>query len=69
MAKTKATTTSKEASMGMKTFKSSSEIESLYRFIHDNNLRAEAKSLIEFAVKKVAPAKKKRGRKKAATLH
>ena len=71
MAKTKASeTANKEASTGMKTFKSSSEIESLYRFIHDNGLRAEARSLIEFALKKVAPAKKKRGRKKAAaTLH
>lgn len=68
MAKAKATTTNKEASIGMKTFKSSSEIESLYRFINDNKLRAEAKSLIEYAVSKVKPAKKKRGRKKA-TLH
>lgn len=68
MAKTKATTTNKEASIGMKSFKSSSEIESLYRFIHDNNLRAEAKILIQYALQKVAPAKKKRGRKKA-TLH
>lgn len=68
MAKTKAVTLDKEASVGMKAFKSSSEIESLYRFIHDNNLRAEARTLIEFALKKVAPAKKKRGRKKA-TLH
>ncbi|MEE2671856.1 MAG: hypothetical protein VYA54_09105 [Bdellovibrionota bacterium] len=69
MAKTKATNTStetnKEAAVsGMKAFRSSSEIENLYRFIHDNNLRTEARSLIELVVAKMSPAKKKRGRKK-----
>ena len=48
----------------MKAFRSSSEIENLYRFIHDNNLRTEARSLIELVVAKMSPAKKKRGRKK-----
>ena len=66
MARTKAkdSAPAKEASVGMKTFRSSSDIENLYRFIHENNLRAEARTLIETVVKRLAPAKKKRGRKK-----
>lgn len=63
-AKNTKNTTPKDTSIGYKTFKSSSEIETFYRFIHDNNLRAEAKALIEMVVKRITPAKKKRGRKK-----
>lgn len=64
MAKAKTTNATKDNSIGFKTFKSSSEIENLYRFIHENNLRAEAKTLIELVVKRLSPPKKKRGRKK-----
>lgn len=64
MAKAKANTAAKDTTVGFKTFRNSSDIENLYRFIHENNLRAEAKTLIELVVKRITPAKKKRGRKK-----
>ena len=52
MAKT--TTTNKEvvanAATTIKNFKSSSEVENFYRFIQENNIRAEAKTLVEMVL-------------------
>ncbi len=57
-------TTDKNQAIGtIKTFKSSQEVENFYRFIHDNNLRAEAKQLVELVLKTIT-TQKKRGRKK-----
>ena len=50
-------------SASIKNFKNSSEVENFYRFIHENNLRGEAKSLVELVLKRITPPKK-RGRKK-----
>ncbi|MAX67696.1 MAG: hypothetical protein QF441_06705 [Bacteriovoracaceae bacterium] len=52
------------AATSIKNFKSSSEVENFYRFIHDNKLREEAKTLVEMVLKKITPPKK-RGRKKS----
>lgn len=51
------------AANGVKVFKTSSEVENFYRFIHENGLRAEASTLMKLVLKKISPAKK-RGRKK-----
>lgn len=47
----------------VKTFKASADVENFYRYINDNNLRFEAKKLLEVVLKHITPAKK-RGRKK-----
>ena len=60
---TEATATS--AGSSLKNFKTSSDVENFYHFINDNQLRAEAKILVETVLKTIAPPKKKRGRKKA----
>ena len=54
---------SKEVSAAIKVFKASPEVESLYTFIYENKLRAEAHNLMEVVLKHITPAKK-RGRKK-----
>lgn len=46
-----------------KNFRGSPDIENFYRFIYENNLRAEAKKIFE-ALKVAAAPVKKRGRKK-----
>lgn len=53
----------KEASAAIKAFRTSSEVETFYTYIHENGLRDEAKQLMEIVLKKITPAKK-RGRKK-----
>lgn len=53
-------------STSLKGFKSNSDIENFYRYVHENGLRMEAKKMLEYAYKKTAP-KPKRGRK-AKTL-
>lgn len=55
------------ASGSIKGFKNTTEVENFYRFVHDNNLRDEARVLMEVALKSITPAKK-RGRKKSKTL-
>lgn len=65
--KTTNTESQNNASASLKTFKASNEVENFYRFIAENNLRAEAKTLVEMVLKRIKPAKK-RGRKKT-TLH
>ena len=61
----KTTDTAASAPVSIKNFKSSNEVENFYRFVHDNKLREEAKTLVETVLKKIAPPPKKRGRKKA----
>lgn len=63
-----------EPKANIRTFRSSAEVENLYRFVSENNLRREAHMIIEkvhkFLVAKEKAAKKaaKRGRKKKKTL-
>ncbi len=47
----------------VKNFRSNVEIENFYRFIHENDLRRETISMLEFVHSKLAKPKK-RGRKK-----
>lgn len=49
----------------IKNFRSNSDIENFYRFIHENGLRREAFMLMEYAISKVAKVKKS---KRAKTL-
>ncbi len=50
--------------MTIKNFRSNADIENFYRYIHDNGLRREAFMLMEYAIGKVAAARKgKRARK------
>lgn len=62
MKKTTETTAANPATT-IKAFKSTTEVENFYRFINDNNLRVEAKKLLEVVLKQITPVKK-RGRKK-----
>lgn len=52
-------------SINIKNFRSNSDIENFYRYIHENGLRREAFMLMEYAIGKVAKVKKTR---KAKTL-
>lgn len=45
----------------IKAFRTSSEVETFYRFVHENSLRHEAKVLLELIVEKI-----KKGLKKAS---
>lgn len=56
-------TSTPNAATTIKSFKTSTEVENFYRFINDNNLRVEAKKLVEVVLKQITPVKK-RGRKK-----
>lgn len=60
----KAGSTPTEA-MTLKNFRSNGDIENFYRYIHDNGLRREAYMLMEYALSKVAKARKG---KRAKTL-
>lgn len=60
MAKTKELTAKqKEQNAAIKTFKASSDVENLYRYIADNNLRAEAYELMRVVLQQIAPSKRK----------
>ena len=63
MAKTTETEVAATPSTTIKNFKTSSEVENFYRFINDNQLREEARRLVEVVLKKITPPKK-RGRRK-----
>lgn len=52
--------------MTIKNFRTNGDIENFYRYIHDNGLRREAFMLMEYAISKVAKARK--GKRKSATL-
>ena len=70
MARTKKVETVEEqpAQNGIRGFKSSSDVESFYRFVHENDFRREAKVMLQAVhdlMKKEAKSKKKkRSRKK-----
>lgn len=49
----------KEQNAAIKTFKASSDVENFYRYIADNNLRAEAFELMKVVLDKIAPSKRK----------
>jgi hypothetical protein len=51
--------------MTIKNFRSNGDIENFYRYIHENGLRREAFMLMEYALSKVAKARKG---KRAKTL-
>lgn len=53
-------TVSKEVSAAIKSFKASSDIENFYRFIHENNLRSEAESLIKVALNQISGPKRRK---------
>lgn len=44
--------------MTIKNFRQNGDIENFYRYIHDNGLRREAFMLMEYAISKVAKARK-----------
>jgi hypothetical protein len=52
--------------MTIKNFRSNGDIENFYRYIHENGLRREAFMLMEYALSKVAKARK--GKRAAKTL-
>lgn len=64
MSKSPATLDEKPGSTGpaevmtIKNFRSNGDIENFYRYIHDNGLRREAFMLMEYAISKVAKARK-----------
>ena len=60
MAKTAATTTEPEVAKGGRNFRNSPDIENFYRFVHENDLRKEAKAVLELVVAAQKPKKKKR---------
>jgi len=51
--------------MTLKNFRSNADIENFYRFIHDNGLRREASTMMEYAMDKLRKARKS---KRAAKL-
>ncbi len=72
MSKATTTTTTEEKAaapapevMTIKNFRSNGDIENFYRYIHENGLRREAFMLMEYAISKVAKARKG---KRAKTL-
>lgn len=64
MSKSETTEKATEA-VTIKNFRSNSDIENFYRYIHENGLRREAFMLMEYAISKVAKVKKS---KRAKTL-
>jgi hypothetical protein len=44
--------------MTIKNFRSNGDIENFYRYIHENGLRREAFMMMEYAISKVAKARK-----------
>ena len=49
-----------------KNFRSAPDVENFYRFIHENDLRKEAKTVLEAIIQAIKPKKKRKGRKKKA---
>jgi hypothetical protein len=62
--KTETVETGEAVKSTIKNFKNSSDVKDFYRFIHENNLRSEARTLVGMVLKTITPPKK-RGRKKA----
>jgi hypothetical protein len=53
----------KEAVVALKSLKSNVEVESFYRFIHENNLRREAHQLMGLALKSAKKSRKRTAKK------
>ena len=53
----------------LRAVKSNADVENLFRFISENNLRKEAHMIFSQVVNHLNPPKKKRKRKAKATLH
>lgn len=64
----KETSVAGESTRSIKSFRSSQELESLIRFVHENGLRREAYMALDFVTKSLKPKKKTRA-KKAKTIH
>jgi hypothetical protein len=58
-AKNKSTKANKELAAAVKTFKASTEVSDLYRYIAENNLRVEAFELMKVVLKQITPTKKR----------
>jgi hypothetical protein len=56
----KNTKATKEVSAAIKTFKASSEVENFYRYIHENGLRNEARTLVEMVLTHLKGSKKRK---------
>lgn len=57
-----------EKEQGFKQFRQSSEVEQFYRFVADNNIREEAKKLVQLVLSSKKSASNK-SRKKAVKLN
>ena len=57
-----------DSGKSMKTFRSSTELEDLIRYVHENGLRREAHVAIDFVTKSLKPKRKTRTRKTKKTL-
>lgn len=64
MAKTAVTTENTEAAKTGKNFRNSPDIENFYRFVHENDLRREAKAALELINTVLNPKKKRKRRSK-----
>ena len=67
MAKSKIEEGSAESAKGGRNFKTSQDVEAFYRFVHENGLRREARTVLESVhakIKEINKKSKKRGRKK-----
>ena len=64
MAKTAVANTETEAVKGGRNFRNSPDIENFYRFVHENDLRKEAKAALELVVATIKPKKKRKRRTK-----
>jgi len=70
MAKTTTKTTDKVKAAGnaAKNFRANTDVENFYRFIHENSLRHEARTLVEYVLSKVPGKTKSTRKRKAKTL-
>lgn len=64
MAKEAVQTNTNTAGKLTKNFRNSADIENFYRFIHENDLREEARQVLELVNNVLNPKKPTRGRKK-----
>lgn len=59
---TKTEAENKELNAAIKNFKSGQDVVNFYRFIHDNNLRAEAHVLVKTVLDSIQPKRKRRSK-------
>ena len=53
-----------ETSIGPRNFRHGAEMENFYRFVHDSNIREEAKKALEYVLRLAKPSRKKKRKKK-----